>query len=86
MNNIMVGGAGKANIGVQRIRTCCGFVVKYSTNCTLFLLLLLLLLWKQSSLYKICVSTCDDWLDGHDLFPCKQFKMAGDRLVQFYFA
>ena len=27
------------------------------------------------------MSTCDDWQDGHDLFPCKQFNMAGDRLV-----
>lgn len=37
---------------------------------------------KQNSLYEICVSTCDDWQDGHDLFPCKQFNMAGDRLVE----
>ena len=35
----------------------------------------------QKSLYEICVSTCDDWGDGHDLFPDKQFSMAGDRSV-----
>lgn len=35
----------------------------------------------QKSLYEICVSTCDDWGDGHDLFPDKQFNMAGDRSV-----
>ena len=35
-------------------------------------------LW-QKSLYEICVATCDDWEDGHDLFPDKQFNMAGDR-------
>lgn len=35
----------------------------------------------QKSLYEICVSTCDDWEDGHDLFPDKQFSMAGDRSV-----
>lgn len=37
-------------------------------------------LW-QKSLYEICVATCDDWEDGHDLFPDKQFNMAGDRWV-----
>ena len=29
----MVGGAGKANIDVERTRACCGLVVKYSTSC-----------------------------------------------------
>lgn len=32
-------------------------------------------------MYEICVATCDDWEDGHDLFPDKQFNMAGDRWV-----
>ena len=36
-------------------------------------------LGKQNALYEICLSTCDDWADGHDLFPEKQFSMAGDR-------
>lgn len=38
----------------------------------------------EKSLYEICVSTCDDWADGHDLFPDKQFNMAGDRFVGPY--
>ncbi|XP_068710020.1 protein O-GlcNAcase-like [Montipora foliosa] len=38
----------------------------------------------EKSLYEICVSTCDDWQDGHDLFPCRRFNMAGDRFVGPY--
>ncbi|CAB4033881.1 O- case-like [Paramuricea clavata] len=32
----------------------------------------------KAELYEICLSTCDDGQDGHDLFP-KEPNMAGDR-------
>ena len=32
----------------------------------------------QDELYEICLSTCDDGQDGHDLFP-NEPNMAGDR-------
>lgn len=32
----------------------------------------------QNELYEICLSTCDDGQDGHDLFP-NEPNMAGDR-------
>ncbi|XP_067035620.1 putative acetyltransferase OgpAT isoform X1 [Acropora muricata] len=38
----------------------------------------------KSFLDEICVLTCDDCQDGHDLFPCKQFKMAADRFMGPY--
>lgn len=34
--------------------------------------------YRQDELYEICLSTCDDGQDGHDLFP-NEPNMAGDR-------